>query len=303
MSNQYVTLFDCLFIPQGLALYRSMVRHCKGFCLWVLCVDDETYETLSKLALEHIRLLRLSDWETPELLSLKRERTKAEYCWTLTPCSIRFVFESDPAIQCVTYIDADIWFRADPQQIFDEFEASKKHVLITEHGYAPALDQSYESGRYCVQFMTFTRAGGEIVRSWWEERCIKWCYARHEDGKFGDQKYLDDWPQRFKKLVHVLRDKALVMGPWSASRFPYSEAVIWHFHGLRLAIQNGRVGLIWKGGYALPRPTKARVYLPYIADLRDVIERQLSELGYSTRSQNTPCFLKRFLSVIRMYFR
>ena len=68
-----------------------------------------------------------------------------------------------------------------PIQIFHECDASRKKVLITDHAYAPEHDQSATSGQYCLQFMTFTRNGGEVVRKWWEERCIEWCYARFED--------------------------------------------------------------------------------------------------------------------------
>src|SRR3546814_10715067 len=91
-----------------------------------------------------------------------------------------------------------------PISIFAEFEKSGAHVLMTDHGYSPEYDQSATSGQYCVQFMTFNRHGGEHIRHWWESRCIEWCFARFEDGKFGDQKYLDDWPDRFGNDVPVL---------------------------------------------------------------------------------------------------
>ena len=104
----------------------------------------------------------------------------------------------------VTYLDADLWFRKSPAPIFKEFDKSGKDVLITDHAYSPEYDNSEKNGQYCVQFTTFTREGGETVRKWWEERCIEWCFARFENGKFGDQKYLDDWLERFPEQVHVL---------------------------------------------------------------------------------------------------
>ena len=258
--EHFVTLFDSLFLPQGLALHRSMERHVRRYVLWVLCVDNETHDVLEKLALPNVRLLKLSMLETEELLLVKPEKTIGEYCWTLTPFAPRFVFEADVTVQRVTYLDADLWFRKNPKPIFGELDASGKQVLITDHAYAPEYDQSATSGQFCVQFMTFTREGGETVRQWWEERCIEWCFARFEDGKFGDQKYLDDWPERFNSLVHVLQDKERTLAPWNAMRFPYANAVFYHFHGLRI-ISRRQLQI---GDFLLPLVLKQYVYKPRV---------------------------------------
>jgi len=266
--EHFVTLFNRLFLPQGLALHRSMERHIKDYVLWILCVDDETHDILSKLTLNNVRLLKLSDLETPELLAVKPDRTIGEYCWTLTPFAPRFVFEADLAVQRVTYIDADLWFRKHPKPIFDELDASGKQVLITDHAYAPEYDQSATSGQYCVQFMTFTQDGGELVRKWWEERCIEWCFARSEDGKFGDQKYLDDWPERFSDAVYVLGDKELIQGPWNASRYPYSNSLIYHFHKVRIT----GIGRVEISNHSLPEVVRENVYKKYFSDLNESID-------------------------------
>jgi hypothetical protein len=96
--EHFVTLFDSLFLPQGLALQMSMERHLKEYTLWILCVDDKAHDVLTKLNLSNVRLLQLSKLETPELLRIKPSRTKGEYCWTLTPFSPRFVFEADSSV-------------------------------------------------------------------------------------------------------------------------------------------------------------------------------------------------------------
>jgi len=292
--EHYVTLFDSLFLPQGLALYQSMERHVRQYTLWVLCVDNETFTTLNRLCLPNIRLLQLSRLETPELRDAKTSRTIAEYCWTLTPFAPRFVFAADPAISRVTYLDADMWFRKTPDPIFEEFAESKKEVLITEHAYAPEYDQSEIAGEYCVQFITFTRTGGELVRKWWEERCIEWCYSRHENGKFGDQKYLDDWPERFRDAVHVLKQRHLLLAPWNATRFPYSGAIAYHFHGLRVCKR-----IILSSGYALPDPIVNFVYKLYLSDLKYSISL-LASHGIKIRNQGKePTILDRLISLAR----
>jgi len=263
-----------------------MERHAGAYTLWILCMNDEVHDALTKLELPNVRLLQLSKLETPELLAVKPTRSIGEYCWTLTPFTPRFVFEMDTTVFRVTYLDADMWFRKNPAQIFQEFETSGKNVLITDHAYASEHDQSATSGQYCVQFMTFTRDGGEVVRKWWEERCIEWCFSRYEEGKFGDQKYLDDWPARFADSVHVLTNKELTLAPWNATRFPYGNSITWHFHSLRITSNTENSLLVIYGSYLLPKCTLENVYQYYMDDLRVAI-KQMGDIGVTLKSQMT----------------
>lgn len=282
--EHYVTLFDSLFLPQGLALHASMERHAGSYTLWVLCMDEAAYDVLTSLHLPNLKLLALSQLETPELLAVKSGRTRGEYCWTLTPFAPRFVFEAAFEVERVTYLDADLWFRKNPAMIFREFAASGKGVQITDHAYAPEYDSTATSGQFCVQFMTFHRQRGEAVRKWWEARCLEWCFARYEDGKFGDQKYLDDWPERFPDEVHVFGQKELLLAPWNVTRFPYAQAVAYHFHGLRI-LEGKRVVLAPR--FPLPRVVVANIYEPYLRDLRSVIV-QLESAGWKVLEQSAP---------------
>lgn len=267
--EHYVTLFDSFFLPQGMALHQSMERHAGRYTLWILCIDEAVCAALTKLDLPNVHLLQLNQLETPELLKVKPIRSRAEYCWTLTPFAPRFVFEANSNVSRVTYLDADIWFRKNPVQIFNELDASGKSVLITDHSYAPEYDKSATSGQYCVQFMTFTRNRSETVRKWWEERCIEWCFARYEDGKLGDQKYLDDWPIRFESFVHVLTRQEWAQAPWNAIRYPFSQCIFYHFHALRIAEKRT---IDFGPGYMLPNTLIENVYKPYIDDLREAID-------------------------------
>jgi len=268
--EHYVTIFDSGFMPQGLALYSSLVKHAGPFKLWVICVDDLAKEYLDQRALEGIETIALKDVETQDLLKVKADRSRAEYCWTLTPFSPKFVFDHDPSVSRVTYLDADLFFLKNPRPIFTEFDESKKSVLITDHAYDPEYDHSASSGQYCVQFMTFRRdKSGERVRQWWQDKCIEWCYARAEDGKFGDQKYLDSWPELFEKEVYVLSKLDAILAPWNAKRFPYSSAIAWHFHGFRV-LAGGEYLL--HSGYEIPAVVDEYIYKPYLSNILDSIQ-------------------------------
>ena len=239
--EHFVTLFDNNFLPMGLALHQSLAAQGRPFRLWILCMDDLVERHLRKLDLAHVSLIPLREAEDARLLAVKPGRSRGEYCWTLTPFTPQFVFERDASVRRVTYLDADLYFFAPYDAFFEEFERSGRDVLITDHSYAPKYrKRARRSGRFCVQFITFLRSEGAAkVMRWWQDRCLEWCFARVEDGKYGDQKYLDNWPVLFEREVHVLQQGNRTLAPWNVAYYQQAAGgdarpVFYHFHGLRI---------------------------------------------------------------------
>jgi hypothetical protein len=242
--EHYVTLFNNNFLLSGLCLHSSLTEQCAGsaFQLWILCMDIQVQSQLEQLALPYVRLISLAEVENDNLLEVKPTRTIGEYCWTMTPFVAQFVFERDTTVQRVTYLDADLYFFKSPNILLAEFEQSGKHIMITEHAYPPKKAHSaraIRAGRFCVQFMTFRRTSEAInVLNWWQARCLEWCYARVENGKYGDQKYLDSWPTLFAQDVHILQQKEKTLAPWNVNYYAevnkqHIAPVFYHFHGFR----------------------------------------------------------------------
>jgi hypothetical protein len=239
--EHFVTLFDSSFLPMGMALHKSLLAHAQPFHLWILCMDETVEGQLELLSLPHVTLLPLATVETPELLAVKGGRSKGEYCWTLTPFSFTAVFNQNANIERVTYLDADLFFFADPHILLREMDEAGKHVLITEHAYAPEYAMSLlQNGRFCVQFLTFRRTmAAERVLHWWQKKCLEWCFDRLEEGKFGDQMYLDTWPQLFADEVCIVQQTDKTLAPWNELHFEKYrggklEPVFYHFHGFRI---------------------------------------------------------------------
>src|SRR5215475_12977085 len=106
--RQLCTYFDRNFLVKGLTLYRSLVRHMPGkFELWVLCLDDITYELLSRLALDGLHPISMSEFEAGDtaLLAAKETRSRVEYFFTCTPSLPLFVLRRNPGLETVTYLD------------------------------------------------------------------------------------------------------------------------------------------------------------------------------------------------------
>lgn len=283
-TEHFATLFDIHYLPQGIALHQSLMEQARPFHLWVLCMDQAVEQALRKLALPDVTLLPLNSVETGLLQAAKADRSVGEYCWTLTPFLPGFVFQQAPHLRRVTYLDADLYFFDSPVVLLNEFERSGKHVLITEHAYAPEYASSIRFGRFCVQFMTFrnTQAARKVM-SWWRDRCLEWCYAREEDGKFGDQKYLDDWPARFREEVHVLEQTHKTLAPWNVDytlrRTGEAKPVFFHFHSLKL-YRPERVRLFTTYRIGLKNMW---VYERYLIAFRDGL-RRLREIGVPIRT-------------------
>ena len=220
MKANFCTLFNSNYLSRGLVMYDSLLKTCDNFHLYVFAFDNDCHQFLSSQCYEHLTVISLKQFEDPALLEVKAQRTAAEYCWTCTPSSILYCLNTFNLESC-TYIDADLFFYNDPRILIQEM--GDKSVLITEHRYTKVYDQVEQSGKYCVQFMTFkaTEAGMQVLR-WWRDRCLEWCFARTEDGKFGDQKYLDDWTQRFEG-VHVLANLGGGVAPWNVQQYEFSQ--------------------------------------------------------------------------------
>ena len=212
----FCTLFDSNYLTRGLALNESLARVCPTYHLYVVAFDDNSYEYLLKACLPNLTPISLKEFEDEKLLAIKPSRSIAEYCWTCTSSVILYCIETFQLPSC-TYLDADMIFYDDPFILIQEMR--NESVLITEHRYTRDYDVSATHGKYCVQFMYFKNdQNGLTALRWWRDRCVEWCFSYLEDGKFGDQLYLNDWPERFPG-VYVLQHPGGGLAPWNIQQY------------------------------------------------------------------------------------
>ncbi len=291
----FCTLFDVNYLSRGITMYRSLENACPSFHLYVFAFDDKAFRFLSvnKNSFPHLTVISLAEFEDEALLQVKPTRSIAEYCWTCTPSTILYCISRYQLDHC-TYIDADMYFYHDPTPLIEEM--GNASVLISEHRYTPAYDQSAYSGIYCVQFMCFKKTTeGLNVLQWWRDRCIEWCYGRLEDGKFGDQKYLDNWTTRFP-AIHVMEHPGGGVAPWNVQQYNIDAGynitekktsqtfplIFFHFHGLKFFADN-KVSLCGSL-YELDTDSKQILYFPYIKNLLQTAF-ELKALGFDGNSE------------------
>lgn len=281
----FCTLFDSCYLDKGLALYNSLARVTDNFTLYIFCLDDTAYKILRKMPLKHAVLIQHKEFETPTLLKLKCQRSKAEYCWTCTAPIIEYVFNTFQVANN-TYLDADLYFFSDPSILFEEISAHKANVTIVAHRfkdnrYGRKLEK--RNGKYCVQFNYFDQSEDSMkVLNWWKEKCFEWCYDIPEPDRMGDQKYLNTWLQDFN-CVHELEYLGGGVAPWNLEQYEFClkkgsdlfmqdkngrefKLIFYHFQNIRY-LPGRKVNI---KSQTRNKKLKYTIYLPYLLEIEKI---------------------------------
>lgn len=290
----FCSYFDRHYVARGLALYRSLARHAGAFKLYVLCMDRQAFAAVRDLDLPNLIPISLDQFEQGDdaLLAAKANRTLIEYYFTCTPSLPLYVMNHFPDVDVVTYLDADLFFFGDPKPVFDEL--GDRSVLIARHRFPPGSEDLERFGIFNVGLLSFRNdESGRACVTWWRERCLEWCYDRVEDGRFADQKYLDDWPTRFDNVV-VLQNKGAGLGPWNVAGHERrndggslvvgdDRLIFYHFHALKRVSACVYDTGLQNYGVSMDSSLRTLVYAPYVRELQDT-ERQAAAAGIGRRS-------------------
>jgi hypothetical protein len=291
VTEHFCTMFDAQFLPIGLALHESLMRHHPAAELWVLCLDDATAAALQSCARPGLRIIPLSEVENDALRAARAARSLREYYWTLTPWMFGAVFDRAPQAARVTYADADLYFFRSAGVLLDRMTPDRD-ILITHHAYAPEHDYAATSGPYCVQLVSVRRTAAALAAvAWWRDRCLEWCYARIEGDRFGDQRYLERWPAMLGDRLLVVNDSELTGAPWNASLAEQRPGDAWnpvfyHFHGFRY-LSGERAQLLPTTPEYRIGPKTWRLYREYVDAIRRAT-RGLRAAGVAAPGLATP---------------
>lgn len=218
MTRHYCTLFNEAYLPKGLALHESLLKHSsEDFVLHILACDMNTFWLLSEMKLSNVEVIPLGPFETAlKLEKVRQSRTLQEYLWTLASALVEYLL---PWFDQLTYLDADIFFYSDPKVIFDEI--GDRSIAIVPHRFNDTDRRRLgKNGEYNVGVVSFrSNLTGLGCAMTWAAQCRDWCFNRNEEGRFGDQKYLDEWPARYGKDLCVIENIGVNLGPWAVGNY------------------------------------------------------------------------------------
>jgi hypothetical protein len=218
MNDIYCTYFDHNYLSRAVVTIDSLRRFDAKTPIYILALSDLCAEILNDLALPNVEVIPLATLEQvyPELVTVKPARTLIEYYFTLSPFLPHYLFSQTNADR-ITYIDADLYFFTSPAPVLQSLgEAS---VAITPHRFSFEYRNHIEYGRFNVAWITYRRcAEGLDCLNAYKADCTAWCYDRVEEGRFGDQKYLDAWPDRYPSLK-IIEHKGVNLAIWNVHNY------------------------------------------------------------------------------------
>jgi hypothetical protein len=250
-------------MAKGLALHESLLGHSsEDFKLHILTMDDATQFLLDDMALPNVELIPLMTFERElNLKPVRESRTHQEWCWTCASSLLDYILKS---VGDCTYVDADIYWFADPQPIFDEIGG--RSIGITPHRFPSHRKDQERNGIYNVGLVHAknTEAGRSCI-SRWAEQCRDWCFNRVEEHHAcGDQLYLDTWMTDYPGEVCAIENIGVNTAPWNLSQYAVTRGpkvnnvpiVCYHFHEFvdRHHLTN----------YLLREEDRKHIYEPYV---------------------------------------
>ena len=246
MKYHFCTCFDNNYLLYGYTLYKSLINTGMDFKLYVVCLDNEIYKNLQTLSLSNVELIPLAEIEKadPEYAATAQTRNRIEYIFTLSPVMPLYILKKYPDINILAYLDADLYFYSEPAELYRIL--GDRSLLVVEHDFYP--DQAENTtlyGKYNMAFQLYrNNEQGIAGLAHWRKQCIAWCYDRAEDGKFADQKYLEDWPVMFQAVV-APNDSGAGLAQWNCGKHKYDfsgkkpsvdgkPVIYYHYQGCKL---------------------------------------------------------------------
>jgi hypothetical protein len=248
--HHLATMFDRNYLNRGLALLDSLDKHGSSYLLHVLALDQYVEDFFEDKGLSTVQVTSLSAlerWDS-SLQEAKKNRSYIEFIFTLSPFFPLYLLEKNQDMVSVTSLDSDLCFFENIGPFLEGFDNGEDSIMITAHSFPESLRNRERFGLYNVSFQSFKNdhIGLSCLRDW-AIKCREWCYDTEEDkeGRFADQKYLDDWKQVFKHVRINTLENGVGLAPWNICDHKIQRkrgklmcdgvpVLFYHFHGLRI---------------------------------------------------------------------
>ena len=215
--------------------------------------------------------------DSPSLQEALKGRSPSEQIFTMGPAfllGLSLQFKEDGWL---VYADSDLIFFESISQYLASFEAYNVVVAPHRHYFWNRMRLS-KFGEFNVGMVAFrNNQEGLKALSFWAESCLAWCSDVAENGKYADQKYLENF-HSVASGVHADKSIGSNFAPWNSmfvrlSRDEKGKLLVGgqklsYFHAQGLKQKSRRWVLGHLNYFALAGPSlKKLIYTPYLQRL------------------------------------
>jgi len=240
-------------------------------------------------------VILVTDLRIPEFPAMAEKYGIVELNTAVKPFYLEFLYQRDPSVEIVIYLDPDILVLGSFRPLAEKME--KRNIALTPHSCThddSLANIHYEIGMLCtgiynLGFILTVRAETTFAfLKWWQRRLLDYCYYRAGAGLFVDQLWVSLAPLYFEG-VYVETNPGYNMCYWNhferqlscqANRYLVNgrhDLVFYHFSNynpLKPDAINSRP----------TEPTATFAESPELRPLYDDYRRRLMEAGYASVS-------------------
>ena len=220
----------------------SLIDNLRNEKINILCLDSLSYNFFLKNKYKNLKIFFLEDLDTEiNVNSIKSNRSNLEFIFTIKSIFLYFIFKKIRSNSKLIYLDADIYFLKSVNYLKKNLQSNS--IFLTEHNFSKNNEAKEIFGKYNAGFVAFKKdLNGFKALKWWTKKCIYRCQFKVTKHYFADQKYLNIFPKKFKK-VSVLNKDIFNIAPWNSDNLKknnlnLSKIVFFHFQGLRFITNN-----------------------------------------------------------------
>tara|TARA_B100000989_G_scaffold264707_1_gene217227 strand:- start:179 stop:1060 length:882 start_codon:yes stop_codon:yes gene_type:complete len=252
-------------------LYKSIEPFLRPNNKFVLiCVDKESYDFLKNIKKNKLEIIFSERFESSEILEIKNKRKIDEYCWTLKPVAMDFLFKYFKGCEWIVYMDSDIIVF----ESINDFLDNSSDVILTPHRPSNAyfLNEINKAGIFNAGFVAFRNSSNGLnALKWWKKKCLNKCSNVASKDDYADQKYLNNLSSLFKN-VNTNPDKSLNIAPWNivdkSGYLNLKKKKVIFFHLQAFKIYNINFFDAYNGNFKISKNTLKHIYYPYIKILK-----------------------------------
>lgn len=252
----------------------SLIRNLSGEKINILCLDNFSYNFFSKKKYKNLKIFFLEDLKSEvNINSIRSSRSDLEFIFTLKPIFLHFIFMKIKSNSILIYLDADIYFLKSVNYLKKKLKLNS--IFLTEHNFSKNNEAKKIFGKYNAGFVAFKKdLNGYKALKWWKKKCIYRCQFKATSHYFADQKYLNIFPKKFKKVL-VLNKDIFNIAPWNFDNLKKNhlnllKIVFFHFQGLRF-ITNDIIRLGLSDYHLEDKKFIKKIYYLYCLRLQKII--------------------------------